>query len=892
MSGSTPLGGAVPEAVLANVVDRLVAKELASLAADAKNLRELVAPGEVLVATVRPSNGLTDILEILGNRVAAALPPNLTPGDTIAVRVTGFDGERIVLQNLGPIAEEEIPVPGTPQPAPPPPQAGSVSFISDAPATPPAVTDTAAPIVPEALAPEAFPTAARRTVDPQPSPVRDLTASNVIPLPRDGSGGREQTRGREQGAPREQTARAPQPSQEELRTRFPFDTRLSRIVIGPQAAASAPLTPPVPASPAGPDKLSLLHVEFGDLPDRFRRPDDGLPRVAIDAALLAKRPPTVPVGAELVESVQQELFADIAGAFADTSEDPSEALRSAPLPPPVRGDVAIPRPLHGDGIPVPSVPDREGLAAPPSVPRQVVPLAPGRPVPPEPSAPPTFIAKRPPAPTDSVRPLEARPPAGELEARIAAARATSPLLPLAPGPKVPVAPTDDVAKPHHDGTEVPQAPRAGVPQRLPDAPPVITQARSAPIRPAAPRVPEPIRNQPEYVVPREPAALLKALGLPVTATAVAAARLALDRPEAVPTALVALERALPAGDQRTATLRTIVGFIARLDPAAPTFSAQLAAYVEHVVRGPEPLLREIAVAERATGAATEASTDAEASPTIPSALVRSTLDAPSGFAEPRAPGRAAGEAVPPPSPASAGTSPDRGAPAAAADTIASLTQAAESTPVAEPVFPAGAARLETVALARVAERANAADAQLKTQIARVLGIAALDPSVAAATPALHEALAAVTAQQIASAPLGTNVSPNVVEFAIPLPRTGPGHVARVRIERDERSPHAKIDGDDFRIALVLDTKHFGTVAIDLAAVGRSVEVGVKTEAARGAEAFAAALDGLRARLTQLHYTVASARAGVAGRESLPARAWPPPAPGAPRDPNALVDRDA
>ena len=52
----------------------------------------------VVTARVLPSNGLTDLLEIAGRRVAASLPPTVRPGDALQVRVTGFDGDRILLQ--------------------------------------------------------------------------------------------------------------------------------------------------------------------------------------------------------------------------------------------------------------------------------------------------------------------------------------------------------------------------------------------------------------------------------------------------------------------------------------------------------------------------------------------------------------------------------------------------------------------------------------------------------------------------------------------------------------------------------------------------------------------------------------------------------------------------
>jgi hypothetical protein len=842
MSGSTPLGGgSAADPALASVVDRLVEKELASLAADAKNLRELVSPGEVLSAIVRPSNGLTDILEILGNRVAAALPPTLVPGDVIAVRVTGFDGERIVLQNLGPIPDQPVAEAPT---APASPQPGAVFYVSDEPANPDLPGMPAAPAA-QTIATAALPTPpARPTAVPEPPAPTDLAGSNIVPLPRDGSGSGDDTGGNaEDGLPGDAPAGAApsggppaQPTQEELRARFTVDVSFSRIIIGSRAAV-APPTPPPPPTPRAPDRLTLITNEFSDLAERAPRPNDGLPRVAIDAALLAKIPPTVPPGAELVEAVQQELFADVAGMASGADAD---ELRASPVPPPVRGDVAIPRPLSGDGIPVPSVPDRDGIAAPPSVPRQVVPAASVQPqTPAEPRPIPAFIGKRIPVPHEfgaETQPPEAtalgRP--GELESRIAAARAAirPPQPPAQENRNAPFAAATDastdrtpddaagVRRPFVPPVQLStSSPRISVatapptiPQRLPSVPPVIP-ARVAPGSLAQASTPA-AAAQPAAGVPREPIALLKALGLPQTQSAVAAARLALERPGAVPDALQALEAALPADDPRTATLRTIVAFVARLDPESPTFGAQLAAYVDHVIGGPESALRTLAAA-------------------------------------------------------------------------AAVAASAAADPDAE-----GAGLLETLALARVAERTDAAGAHVKTQITALLALAEGEPGIGAAAPALQNALATLTAHQAGGAPPGTNVGPNVVEFALPLPLTGAGHVARIRIERDHSRVGA-LDGDDFRIAFVLDTKHYGTVAIDLATVGRTVDVGVKTEAPRAADAFAGSLAELRSRLERLHYRVASAHADVAPRGLLPEHAWPPPkAPiGGARDANALVDRD-
>ncbi|HEV2644062.1 MAG TPA: hypothetical protein VGT98_15225, partial [Candidatus Elarobacter sp.] len=110
MSGVDPLAAFVAGGGdLAALIDT----ELAQLAADAKALSALLVEGIVVNARVLPSNGLTDLLEIAGRRVAASLPPTVRPGDVLQVKVTGFDGGRILLQIVATGADAAV-EPGPP----------------------------------------------------------------------------------------------------------------------------------------------------------------------------------------------------------------------------------------------------------------------------------------------------------------------------------------------------------------------------------------------------------------------------------------------------------------------------------------------------------------------------------------------------------------------------------------------------------------------------------------------------------------------------------------------------------------------------------------------------------------------------------------------------------
>jgi len=244
----------------------------------------------------------------------------------------------------------------------------------------------------------------------------------------------------------------------------------------------------------------------------------------------------------------------------------------------------------------------------------------------------TIAARAPRAPAAA----PAAPLTGSIEARIAAARATvisggatlpppgasaarlNPLPPPPPAAPVPVNPRPFVAPPIVTRSttvlppvdpESPPPPVEGTaPAPLPTnarpfvAPPIVTRSTTvvpmpeperdavpAESTPTAPAVAAPARGLAVYA---EPVALLRSLRLPVTPTNVASAKLALEQPQRLATAIATLERALPAStsDPRIATLRTIAAFIGRLDPRSPTLATQIASYVDHALEGNEPKL--------------------------------------------------------------------------------------------------------------------------------------------------------------------------------------------------------------------------------------------------------------------------------------------------------------
>jgi len=170
----------------------LLDAELAQLAADAQALRGLLIEGAVVTARVLPSNGLTDLLDIAGRRVAASLPPTLTPGDVVQVQVTGFDGDRILMQVVGteagaPLEAGPPPPSAPPSVAPPPsvsapPPGSAPPLAASAPAPPTPATAMPGPAARGTAGPAFESVVVRATVaGPSSAPVRPMPSSPSAP---------------------------------------------------------------------------------------------------------------------------------------------------------------------------------------------------------------------------------------------------------------------------------------------------------------------------------------------------------------------------------------------------------------------------------------------------------------------------------------------------------------------------------------------------------------------------------------------------------------------------------------------------------------------------------------------------------------------------------------
>lgn len=119
------------------------------LGAVAQILQAQLAAGDILEATILPAQGGQDLILILGQTVVAQLPPDVHPGDVLLLQVTGFQGNQILVRNLG-VQDPNNPVP-TVVPELPPQVASSgaaatLTTIIGNPAGPPATPQTPVPV--------------------------------------------------------------------------------------------------------------------------------------------------------------------------------------------------------------------------------------------------------------------------------------------------------------------------------------------------------------------------------------------------------------------------------------------------------------------------------------------------------------------------------------------------------------------------------------------------------------------------------------------------------------------------------------------------------------------------------------------------------------------------
>jgi hypothetical protein len=260
-----------------------------------------VSVGDVLDATVLPPQDGGDRISLLGQTLAAQLPPGINPGETIALQVTAFTDTAIIVRNLGTI-DPENPT-NLPQA---PPQ------TSDAPQS--AVLRTAAP------------------TDRPPSPVQPPAPRQAAPAP--------------VAPPRElfvaasvrpSAAPTPQHMQQQSAARPPaeVEARLIATRASTTIGTPAPKRPPVP--PATPPRVSqAAPVQSAAARAVIARPQQTPAPSTPDTALLTRlRVPATPVtiaAARLVEHATRNVtstYEKLDALLAKLPSDPRTAtLRS------------------------------------------------------------------------------------------------------------------------------------------------------------------------------------------------------------------------------------------------------------------------------------------------------------------------------------------------------------------------------------------------------------------------------------------------------------------------------------------------------------------------------------------------------------------------------------
>ncbi len=400
--------------------------------------------------------------------------------------------------------------------------------------------------------------------------------------------------------------------------------------------------------------------------------------------------------------------------------------------------------------------------------------------------------------------------ASELEARLATARGAR-ILPRPPG-------AQQTAAQNPARTSAPLAARAAP---LESPPPSISMRLPTPATetPLAAPSPQPLGEEEQ---------LLARLDVPATPATIAAARASANAPQILATVFARAQGVLArlAAQPAVTTVRSAMAFVTTLDPAnAVALPQQLAAYVRTILGSTEESL------------ATLAKNLAALEPAVPASAV--------------AQGAAAG-ATPLPS------LPD------AARVAAAMPHQIESAATPAPTV-ASPAREAAVVSAQ-----NALNQDIKSTLIAL----AQDPqsaSIPGAANALGDAVTAISAAQIHLLAANANADPRTLVVPLPVFFREGGAPTQLRVGRDAPGTKRAMDGDNFTLGFLLDTKTLGTVAIEVETSGRAVSVKVKTERDGAAKRFRDSFGLLRDRFESLRYRIAGMNAAVAAR-SMPGEA--------------------
>ncbi len=397
--------------------------------------------------------------------------------------------------------------------------------------------------------------------------------------------------------------------------------------------------------------------------------------------------------------------------------------------------------------------------------------------------------------------------ATELEARLATARGAR-ILPRPPG-------AQQTAAQNPARTSAPIAARAAP---LESPPPSISMRLPTPATEtllAAPS-PQPLGEEEQ---------LLARLDVPATPATIAAARASANAPQMLATVFARAQGVLArlAAQPAVTTVRSAMAFVSSLDPAnAVALPQQLAAYVRTILGSTEASLATLAK----NLAALEPSVSANA-------FVQS---------------------------AAAGATP-----------LPSLRDVAHLAATMPHQNESAATTAPTVASPAREAAVVSAQNSLNQDIKSTLIALAQDPqsaSIPGAASALGDAVTAISAAQIHLLAANANADPRTLVVPLPVFFREGGAPTQLRVGRDAPGTKKAMDGDNFTLGFLLDTKTLGTVAIEIETSGRAVSVKVKTERDGAATRFREAFGLLRDRFESLRYRVAGMNAAVAAR-SMP-----------------------
>lgn len=361
-----------------------------------------------------------------------------------------------------------------------------------------------------------------------------------------------------------------------------------------------------------------------------------------------------------------------------------------------------------------------------------------------------------------------------------------------------------------------------------------------------PQIPPPLLGKQPVTIAKNPVVvtpqsqLLARLRVPISSSTLVAARLIDDAARHLTSSYQRLDQMLsklPGTDPRIGSLRSLLSFVGKLDLRnTQALPEQIASFVSHVVGGAENKVAQIVRALTAAAAEATQPEEQNATQTLPESRVPSSASPVQTL----------------------GVPPELQTPA---QSLLAVTHSAELPPAVA---------------ARVAERTVALDHDVKTAIMSLVQSPPREMTPAG-TQALSSALGATTALQL-NVLLSQNNDPSTIAIPLPAYFYDGGKPAHIAISRDKPNGGAPMDGDNFHVSFVLDTKTMGTVAIDLQTVGRAVSVNVKTERTSTASRFRESLSDLRTRLEQLRYRVASMAADVAPPRGAKADASVSPSP--------------